>query len=152
MITARSYIVAPDIGSLAAAVTAALSASVQPAGAPVQLGGYYVQPMDTDANSEITYAVDGAISVDSGLKRLTKATAGAYTLAAPSADGQRIVIFSDSAAAHVVTATNLIHDGVTGGAKDTMTFAAFHGASIELIGRGGLWYVVSKNVVTIAGA
>ena len=99
-----------------------------------------------------TYAVDGAIALTDRTAKLTKGSAGAYTLAAPTAamEGQRLVITSNSAYAHVVTATNLINDGVTGGAKDTMTFGASVGASIELIAIGSLWSVVGKNVVTIA--
>jgi hypothetical protein len=50
----------------------------------------------------------------------------------------------------VVTATNLIADGVTGGAKDTATFGAFVGSSLDLLSYDGLWHVVGKNVVTIA--
>lgn len=98
------------------------------------------------------YAVDGAIDAINGIAYLTKAGVGAYTLAAPSADnaGQHLYIVSDSANAHVVTATNLIEDGVTGGPKDTMTFAAFKGAAIHLVALNEKWYVVAKNLVTVA--
>lgn len=98
------------------------------------------------------YGADGAIDPAADVAILNKGTAGAYTLAAPSGalNGHVIRIVSDSAAAHVVTATDLLHDGVTGGAKDTATFAAFKGASIELMAYGGLWYVQNKNVVTVA--
>lgn len=98
------------------------------------------------------YAVDGAVDplVDAAV--LSKGTAGAYTLAAPAAsqDGHIIRITSNSAAAHVITATGLLHDGVTGGAKNTATFAAFHGASITLMAWEQKWYVLNKNVVTVA--
>lgn len=59
---------------------------------------------------------------------LTKATAGAYTLAAPGAGnvGNRLVISAGTAAAHVVTVT-----GLAGG--NTLTFTAAIGASCELI-------------------
>jgi hypothetical protein len=50
----------------------------------------------------------------------------------------------------VITATGLIHDGVTGGAKNTATFGAFHGSSLTLVAYNLLWYVESKNVCTIA--
>lgn len=99
-----------------------------------------------------TAAADGAISPAAGEVVLTKETAGAYTLAAPASDGFRLCITSGTAAAHVVTATGLIEDGVTGGAKDTMTFAAFPGASIDLLAYDGKWHVVAKNVVTVAAA
>lgn len=96
------------------------------------------------------HATDGAISPVAGEVVLTKGSAGAYTLAAPASNGFRLCITAGSAFAHVVTATDLIHDGVTGGAKDTMTFGAFVGSSIDLLAYNGKWHVVGKNVVTIA--
>lgn len=98
------------------------------------------------------YAVDGAVLAGAGNAVLTKGSAGAYTLAAPAAsqDGARLVITNGTAFAHVVTATDLLHDGVTGGAKDTATFGAFVGASLELMAYNQKWHVLSKNVVTIA--
>ena len=68
-----------------------------------------------------------AISPGIGFASMTKATAGAYTLAAPGASnvGKRLVIAAGTAAAHVVT--------VTGGAGgNTLTFTAAIGASAEL--------------------
>lgn len=101
-----------------------------------------------------TYASDGAISFAdaSNVAELTKGSAGAYTLAAPTAaqEGTRLLILGQSAYAHVVTATNLLDDGVTGGAKDTATFGAFVGTSLDLIAINLKWHVVGKNVVTIA--
>lgn len=98
------------------------------------------------------YLVNGAIAPSGGVAVLTKATAGAYTLAAPAAalDGVELHITSATAAAHVVTATGLLEDGVTGGAKDTATFAAFIGASATLVAFDGAWHVKSLNAVTIA--
>lgn len=98
------------------------------------------------------FAADGAITKTPGSKRLTKAGVGAYTLAAPTADeeGAVIVILNETANAHVITATNLLDDGVTGGAKDTATFGAFVGATLTLRATSLKWQVLSKNVVTIA--
>lgn len=101
------------------------------------------------------YAADGAIALNPALAHvLTKAGVGAYTLAAPvAADAGMILhIISGSANAHVVTATNLIDDGVTGGAKDTATFAAFVGASLTLMAYNLKWVVIANNNVTIAGS
>lgn len=99
------------------------------------------------------YAADGAISIPAGwgLAVLTKAGVGAYTLAAPTAaqEGTELVITAGSANAHVVTATGLIDDGVTGGGKNTMTFGAFVGASIILYAYNLHWIVASKNIVTV---
>lgn len=69
-----------------------------------------------------------AISPAIGYASMTKATAGAYTLAAPGAGnvGKRLVIIAGTAAAHVIT--------VTGGAGgNTLTFTAAIGASVELL-------------------
>ena len=98
------------------------------------------------------YVADGAIATSGNVAVLTKGSAGAYTLAAPIAaqEGMEITIVSQTAFAHVVTATGLINDGVTGGSKNTMTFAAFAGAAITLVANNLKWAVVSKNVVTVA--
>lgn len=103
-------------------------------------------------STQTAYASDGAISILNGTALLTKAGVGAYTLAAPTAAqaGTRLVITNRTANAHVVTATGLLEDGVTGGAKNTATFGAFVGATISLEAIGLKWTVVSKNVVTVA--
>ena len=97
-----------------------------------------------------TYATDGAISFANPVNyaKLTKGSAGAYTLAAPTSaqEGYRLTILCQSAYAHVVTATNLLDDGVTGGAKDTGTFAAFVGSSLDLIAINLKWHVIGKNL------
>ena len=110
--------------------------------------------MDIQVPNVATYASDGAIAFTypSQIAKLTKGSAGAYTLAAPTAaqEGYRLVILCQSAFAHVVTATNLLDDGVTGGAKDTATFGAFVGSSLSLIAINQKWHVESLNVCTIA--
>ncbi|MBZ4251829.1 hypothetical protein LAJ57_13035, partial [Streptococcus pneumoniae] len=88
-----------------------------------------------------------AFTAPFNIATLTKGSAGAYTLAAPTAaqEGYRLLVLCQSAYAHVVTATNLLDDGVTGGAKDTATMAAFVGASLDLIAINLKWHVVGKN-------
>lgn len=95
------------------------------------------------------YAADGAISPTAKVAVLSKAGVGAYTLAA-GADGAHLYITSTTANAHVVTATSLINDGVTGAPHSTLTFAAFPGATIHLVSYGSKWNVVAKNVVTVS--
>lgn len=96
------------------------------------------------------YAVDGAIAANlSHTGALTKAGVGAYTLAAPARAGIALRLINRTANAHVVTATTLVDDGVTGGPKTTLTFGAFAGACIDLESYGGLWNVIGKNVVVI---
>jgi hypothetical protein len=70
---------------------------------------------------------------------ITKATAAAITLVAPGKDQDGLIVTFTSltAAAHVITATALIADGVTGGPHGTVTFAAFAGASITLMAQNG---------------
>lgn len=101
-----------------------------------------------------TYASDGAIAFTEprNTAKLTKGSAGAYTLAAPTAaqEGYRLTIIGQSAFAHVVTATGLLDDGVTGGAKNAATFGAFVGTSLELLAINLKWHVIAQNVVTIA--
>lgn len=100
------------------------------------------------------YVSDGAVAISDGVAVLTKPTAGAYTLAAPTAaqEGTVLTITSGTAAAHVVVATDLLNDGVTGGAKDEATFAAFVGASITLVAYNLEWNVLSTHNVTVAAA
>jgi hypothetical protein len=114
------------------------------------------QEAEQDAMQEeelgiVTYTADGALSKTTGVKKLAKTSAGAFTLAAPTAaeEGRRLTLVCGTAYAHVVTATNLLDDGVTGGAKDTITMAAFVGAMVELIAMDLKW-VVCKPLATVA--
>lgn len=99
----------------------------------------------------IAYAVNGALALTQGVATLTKAGVAAMTLAAPTVaqEGLILRVVSQTANAHTITATGLIDDGVIGGSKTTATFAAYAGASIELMASGLKWAVISKNVVTI---
>ena len=96
------------------------------------------------------YASDGAISLTSGTHHITKSSAAALSVAAPSSqDGERLVIQSGSDFAHVITFTgSTLRDGTTG-AHVTATFAAFTGACLTVVARGSLWYTESVNAVTI---
>ncbi len=83
---------------------------------------------------------------------LTKATAlASTTLAAPAKDqdGLRLVFTSATAAAHVITATTLLADAVSGSPHTTATFAAFIGASLTVEAANGLWNVIASVGVTI---
>lgn len=139
---------------LVADIATAIAAGKQPYGAVFTdpADGLLCMLMTTGQGNAgmAAYAADGAIDPEVGLALLTKAGVGAYTLAAPVRDGDEITIVNRTANAHVVTSTNLLDDGVTGGPKDTATFAAFAGSALHLRGYGGVWNVISKNVVTIA--
>ncbi len=82
---------------------------------------------------------------------ITKASAAAIVLVAPSKaqDGLTLVFTSLTAAAHVITATTLLADAVSGSPHTTGTFAAFIGASITLQAENGLYNVISTTGVTI---
>ena len=84
---------------------------------------------------------------------LDKATAlASTTLAAPTSaqNGLRLTFTSQTAAAHVITATSLLADAVSGSPHTTATFAAFKGASMTLVADAGLWNVVATTGVTIS--
>lgn len=124
-------------------------------GADYVLTGSIVMP--GQLQPVIVLAVDGAIPITTGIVKIVKATAAAMTLGAPSAaqEGTEITITAGTAVAHVVTATALINNGVTGGAKSTMTFGAFVGSSITLLAVTtagavtGTWYVKAINVCVV---
>ena len=97
-----------------------------------------------------SYAADGALTGGGGSHFLTKTSVGAYTLAAPSGDNIRAIVVCRTAFAHVVTATGLLDDGTAATSKNTLTFAAFPGASADLLSGGGKWNVIGKNGVTVA--
>lgn len=82
---------------------------------------------------------------------ITKATAGAIVLVAPSTaqDGAVFTFTSLTAAAHVITATTLLGDAVSGSPHTTATFAAYIGASVTLLVENGLYNVVASVGVTI---
>lgn len=107
-------------------------------------------PIITEKHTTITG--DGAITIATGRVVMTKGSAAAITIAAPTAAqaGTRISITSNSDFAHVVTFTGgTLLDGTTG-ANTTATFAAFKGASATVVAVGTTWLVESLNAVTIA--
>ena len=98
-----------------------------------------------------TIAGDGAVTIASGVNYLTKGSAAAITVAAPSAPGigVRITITSGSAFAHVITFTGgTLWDGTTG-ANTTVTMTAFQGSTITVIGTTATtWNVESQENLT----
>ena len=82
---------------------------------------------------------------------ITKATACLFTFVAPSEaqNGLVVVITSLTAAAHVLTATSLLGDAVSGSPHTTGTFAAFIGTTLTLQAQNGIWNVVSSTGITV---
>src|SRR5438094_10205412 len=75
--------------------------------------------------------------IETGPAFITKMTAGALTLPAPSLDddGRRLLIMSLTAAAHVITApTDAINTD-----KSVATFGGAVGSYIEFIAARGIW-------------
>ena len=92
----------------------------------------------------VAYAASGAISLYSHTAVVTKGTAAALTLAAPTAtthDGVTITVVSSTAAAHTVTATTV---GFNAGdaASDVGTFGGAIGDGFSFVAYQGEWYVL----------
>lgn len=86
---------------------------------------------------------DGAITIKSGVVVITKGSAAALTLAAPTAsddDGKILVIDSTTAAAHTVTLAGGLRGAGSG--ADVGTFGAAIGNGIMLYAYNGAWYPV----------
>lgn len=97
------------------------------------------------------YTASGAIPPVADLAIIQKASAAAMTLAAPAAadDGQVLVITSETAAAHTVTTSHLLADGVSGSPHGTATSGGFKGATLTLVADNQLWNVQSAVGWTI---
>ena len=120
--------------------------SSNPQGGDCSLPPYRALQIAIGQNGVIPVPTQDTIAI------ITKATALATTtLAAPSADsnGVEFTITSMTAAAHVITATTLLGDAVSGSPHTTATFAAFIGATLTLVACNGLWNVKGSVGVTI---
>lgn len=97
------------------------------------------------------FANDGAITAKQGIVLLSKGSAGAYTIAAPTAttdDGKIITVVSITAYAHVITSAT---DGFNAkGSSGTATWGAVIGNAAQFLAHQGHWYAIMKNGVTIA--
>jgi hypothetical protein len=139
-------------GGIRLADGAAIAADVvseKTAAAGVTIDGLLVKDGGVGAIQAITG--DGAITIQTGRVYLSKAGAGAITIAAPTAtthDYIEITVITLTAQAHVITS------GVEGfndkGSSGTVTFTAAIGNSVTLVAYQGNWYTVVKNGVTVA--
>jgi len=104
----------------------------------------------------LSFGADGAITGPGGTGTvptnntviyLTKATAGAYTLAGPAIDQQNTVIFvSTTAAAHVITYTAGFFGNTT--SSDTATFPATINGVFTMKAQNGTWAPVTAGTMT----
>lgn len=94
------------------------------------------------------FATDGAIDIVEGVAELSKsASAGAYTLAQPTAGtGKILVLVSSTARAHVVT----LGSGTwgNGGTNNKITFGGAKGDSAVIVEYGAYWYIISLHNAT----
>jgi hypothetical protein len=118
----------------------------------VTIDGALIKDGAVPTRQTVTLAdANGAIAAKDGLVVVTKGTAAALTLAAPTAatdDGKVIVVISSTAAAHTITQTTPGFNG-GGAASDVATFAAAIGNSIELVAYNGVWLVTNLTGVTL---
>lgn len=97
-------------------------------------------------------SASGAINPHNpGTYVITKAGVAAETLAAPTAttdDGVTIVVTSNTANAHTLTATGLLQTGTV--SVNVATFAAFAGAGLTLMAYQGKWNVIGSVGITFS--
>lgn len=121
----------------------------------IQPGALTLRP--SWAPDEVTYGQDGAIAVPTEAQStifLAKATAGAYTLGAPSValNGMLVTITSQSAAAHTITtpgataSTGLFFTGGAGAPFTVATFPAQISASLEMVAQNGAWNIINSSL------
>lgn len=103
-------------------------------------------------NGIITLGASGAITPSlPATYVITKAGVAAMTLAAPTAgtdDGKIIVVTSDTANAHTITATGLLDTGSA--SVNVATFAAQKGAGVTLMAYNGRWKVLGSVGITFS--
>jgi hypothetical protein len=82
---------------------------------------------------------------------LNRAGVDAVVLSAPTTgtdDDISVLLISNSAFAHTITATGLLLTGTA--SVNVATFAAFKGASLHLRAYQGKWYVIASNGITFS--
>ena len=98
-------------------------------------------------------SADGAITIKSGVVVITKATAAALTLAAPTAgtdDGKVLWIDATTAAAHTVTIANGLRGA--GAGADVGTFGVAIGNGLGLYAYNGAWYPIPGTTTGVTFA
>lgn len=93
-------------------------------------------------------SADGAITIKDGIVVITKASAAALTLAAPSIDDNGVLIIdSHTAVAHTVTLAGGLRGA--GDGADVGTFGGAIGDGIVLYAYNGAWYPVPGTNVNV---
>lgn len=102
-------------------------------------------------DSVVTISGDGAITVAPSSVYLSKGSAAAITIVAPTSvthDGYIIRVICQSAQAHVITSGTVGFNAK--GSSGTITFAAAIGNAVTLQAKGGNWYVIGNIGGTVA--
>lgn len=103
-------------------------------------------------NPVVDISGDGAITIAPSVVTLSKGSAAAITIAAPSAaqEGTIVRVVSKTAYAHIVTFTgNILLDG-TSTTKLKATFAAYAGAGLSFVAVNQKWNLLSNTATTLA--
>jgi hypothetical protein len=104
------------------------------------------------AEASAVASADAAISLKAGVVIITKGTAAALTLAAPTAttdDFKVLHIVSTTAAAHTVTQTTPGFNNA-GTSGDVATFGSAVGNAFTIVAYQGVWYTINTRNVTLA--
>jgi hypothetical protein len=109
---------------------------------------------DPSDDADISIGQDQTITAAAGnaAYNINKATACNITLAAPTlaSNGVQVMFTSQTAAAHVITATGLFNDGTAGSPHNLATFTAQKGATLSLVAENGFWNVQALQNVTVS--
>lgn len=87
------------------------------------------------------------------LFHITAVSAAAFTLAANQIDEQRITVIDETGHAHTIAVAltgSPATAGLNGGGLTLITFGGAKGNSVDLVGRGGSWFAVNKNGVSLS--
>lgn len=127
--------------------------SATPTDFPVASAGTMIT-VDLSQDAPITIGQDSTITAPANANtvyNINKASACNITLNAPSLSAQatEIAFTSQTAAAHVITATGLINDAAAGAPHSTASFAAQKGATITFLAENGFWNIKAAVGVTI---
>lgn len=118
----------------------------------VVAGNWITGVAGTTNTNLVALSANGAINPhQSASYVITKGSLAALTLAAPTVtvdDGVTILVTSNTAFAHTITATGLFQDGGT--TTDVATCAVHPGASLLLIAVQGKWNTLYLNAITMS--
>jgi len=95
-----------------------------------------------------TLAASGAITIPGGIVHITLAGVAAVTLADPTVDGMKLIIYSTTAQAHTVTLISGLRGA--GAGADVGTFGGAIADQVHLHSYGGYWWDSYNLNVTFA--